>query len=129
MANEQNLIPWNKRTESEQREMQSKGGIASGKARRKKKTLKEIAEIIGNTVDIKNAKKVKKNFPDVDDEDITYNFELIISMYQKALKGDVKASNFIADTLGESYRAKKDDDIVIVVEDIEDIEDEIFSKE
>lgn len=127
--NDENLIPMNKRTESEQREMQSKGGIASGKARRKKKTLKEIAEIIGNTVDIKNAKKVKKNFPDVDDEDITYNFELIISMYQKALKGDVKASNFIADTLGESYRAKKDDDIVIVVEDIEDIEDEIFSKE
>ena len=36
MANEQNLIPANKRSKSEARENGSKGGIASGKSRRKK---------------------------------------------------------------------------------------------
>lgn len=40
MANEQNLKPLNERTKSEQREIQRKGGIASGEARREKADLK-----------------------------------------------------------------------------------------
>ena len=40
MANE-NLIPFNERTEEEQRKIQRKGGIASGKARREKADLKK----------------------------------------------------------------------------------------
>ena len=39
MANEQNLIPNSQRTPEELREMTRKAGIASGKARREKKTL------------------------------------------------------------------------------------------
>lgn len=45
MANEQNLIPFSERTESEQREICSKGGIKSGEVRREKKTFKELAKI------------------------------------------------------------------------------------
>lgn len=37
MANEQNLIPFTKRTPEEHRELSRKGGIASGVARRQKK--------------------------------------------------------------------------------------------
>ena len=37
MANEQNLIPLNKRTKSEQREYARKGGKKSGEVRRKRK--------------------------------------------------------------------------------------------
>ena len=44
MANEENLIPTSKRTKSEAREMASRGGIASGKARRKKANLKKAFE-------------------------------------------------------------------------------------
>ena len=40
MANEKNLIPMNKRSKSEQREIQSKGGQNSGKARREKADFK-----------------------------------------------------------------------------------------
>lgn len=36
-----NLKPLNKRTKEEQREIQSKGGVNSGKARRKKLTSKK----------------------------------------------------------------------------------------
>lgn len=39
MANEQNLKPFNQRTESEQREIRSKGGKASGAARRRKRDM------------------------------------------------------------------------------------------
>lgn len=44
MANNNNLIPLNKRTKSEQRAIAKKGGIASGKARRKKANLKSAIE-------------------------------------------------------------------------------------
>lgn len=39
--NEQNLIPTNKRSKSEAREISRKGGINSGISRRERKTLKE----------------------------------------------------------------------------------------
>ena len=39
-----NLIPLNERTKDEQRKIQKKGGIASGKARRKKANLKRTME-------------------------------------------------------------------------------------
>lgn len=37
MANDENLIPLNKRTKEEQREIAKQGGIKSGKIRREKK--------------------------------------------------------------------------------------------
>lgn len=46
MAGEENLIPFNQRTEKEQREIAKKGGIASGKARRRKATIKKTLETI-----------------------------------------------------------------------------------
>ena len=43
MANEnKNLIPQSERTKDEQREIARMGGIASGKARREKKTIQKI---------------------------------------------------------------------------------------
>lgn len=44
MANEQNLIPLNKRSKKEQREIQSKGGRNSGAKRRQIKSFREAAE-------------------------------------------------------------------------------------
>ena len=41
----QNLKPIKERTPSELREMTRKGGIASGKARQEKKTMRQLAEI------------------------------------------------------------------------------------
>ena len=41
----QNLKPIKERTSSELREMTRKGGIASGKARQEKKTMRQLAEI------------------------------------------------------------------------------------
>ena len=42
MANEKNLIPFDERTKNEQREIARQGGIASGIARREKKTVQKI---------------------------------------------------------------------------------------
>lgn len=48
MANEENLVPQNRRTKSEQREIAKMGGIKSGEARREKKLWKdEIMKRLG----------------------------------------------------------------------------------
>lgn len=46
MANEENLIPFSERSESEAREMGSKGGKKSGETRRKKKSMKQVMDIL-----------------------------------------------------------------------------------
>ena len=40
-----NLIPFSERTEDEQRKIRSMGGVASGAARRRRKALREAADI------------------------------------------------------------------------------------
>ena len=60
MARE-DLIPFNQRTEDEQKNLARMGGIASGAARRRKKTYAELAEIIGTQkVSEANGKKLKQ---------------------------------------------------------------------
>ena len=49
MANEQNLVPLNNRTKTEQRRITQMGGKASGEARRKKKQRGDILREIINT--------------------------------------------------------------------------------
>ena len=44
--NDENLKPFSERTESEKREITRKGGIASGKARRKKADIKKALQFI-----------------------------------------------------------------------------------
>lgn len=95
--NEDNLIGkgFDSRTTSEARELGRKGGIASGEARRRNRTLRELAQIISE-------KKVNMPMPDGTTEEMTYDAALIQSMYQKAVaKGDTKAATFIAKVLGE----------------------------
>ena len=90
MANEQNLIPV--RTESEAREKGQKGGIASGEARRAKKTRRELALQIANA-QIKNdtIKQMVKVNTGLEDEDITGDAAVVNGLYTAALQGDVKA--------------------------------------
>ena len=46
MPNEKNLIPFNERTESEQRAIQSKGGKASGASRRRKRDMAKAMKLL-----------------------------------------------------------------------------------
>lgn len=92
MANEENLIPFDKRTEKEQREIQVKGGIASGEARRAKKNMKEMLDYLLEK-EIENSRTGEK---------VTYREAILTSAIKKAIKGDIKASQFIRDTAGEA---------------------------
>lgn len=48
--NDHNLIPMSQRSHEERREIGRRGGIKSGKARRKKKQIREIAKMIVSMV-------------------------------------------------------------------------------
>jgi hypothetical protein len=87
--NEENLIPFEERTEEELREMRRKGGINSGKARREKKLFKEaIEKQLGQSID-----------------------SMITSMINQAQNGNVQAITFLRDTIGEKPTDKIEADV------------------
>ena len=88
MANEKNLIPNSERTPEELRAMTRKGGINSGKARRKKANLKKAFEAILEA-DVKSD-KIKQQLEKMGFE-ATNEMALAMVMMQKAMKGDVRA--------------------------------------
>ena len=82
MANEKNLIPFNELTESQQREIASKGGKASVEAKRKRKTLKEELLLM------------------LEDEEVQKS--VAVALIQEAQNGNVKAFGMLRDTIGEA---------------------------
>lgn len=105
MANEQNLIPNENRTPSERRENARKAGIASGVARREKKTLRELAEMIGQTKVSDKAILEKLESLGLDKENFTHDMAIMMKQYEIAEKDDQKstsAAQFIRDTKGEA---------------------------
>ena len=101
MANEQNLIPLDQRTKSEQREIAIKGGVASGVARREKKTLKQIGEMIGS-LNIKSEKnRAIMREAGIHDEDMINDVGMMFRLNLKAQQGDTKAIELLAKLRGQ----------------------------
>ena len=89
-TNPQNLIPQSKKSPEERSKIAKMGGIASGEAKRRKKTFREAMEAIletevldnnGNKIDLLTAISAKQ--------------------IEKANKGDTKAFEVIRDTIGQ----------------------------
>ncbi len=87
MANEQNLKPFTtEQSREEARKNGKKGGIASGEARRKRKTLKEELLLLLAKGDTQK--------------------KMSVAMIQKAMNGDTKAFEVIRDSIGEKPKNK-----------------------
>lgn len=91
-------------TPEQRRENGRKGGIASGEAKRKKKAMRETLDVLlsmpmksGKNTDI----EAIKNFASLKGKNINVQEAMIISMLQRAMKGDVKAAEWIRDTAGQ----------------------------
>lgn len=89
---QEDLIPFNKRTEAEQKEITRKGGIASGKARREKRDRhKRIQELFALAVkDPKLKANLEKMGIDVTDADLETAADARV-MVELLRKGDYKA--------------------------------------
>ena len=101
MPNEKNLIPMDKRSKSEARELGRNGGIASGVSRRRKRSLKEAADLYLSlpVSDRKMWNKISRR--GVDPDDIDNQMAMIIGLTMAATAGDAKAAKVIVDLLGE----------------------------
>ena len=105
MPNEKNLIPMDQRSQSEARDLGQKGGIASGISRRRKRSLKEAADLYLSlpVSDRKMWNKISRR--GVDPEDIDNQMAMIIGLTMAATAGDAKAAKIIVDLLGEDSRS------------------------
>lgn len=84
------------------REEAKKGGINSGKARRRKKRLKEIAQMIGEAlVKDKERKQSVKDFTDIEDDELTNDVAVVVRHYQEAAAGNVQSARYLAQLRGE----------------------------
>lgn len=101
MANEQNLVPFGERTESEQREIASAGGKASGKARRRKKNLKQKMQLLLSLPAADND-QAELSAMGVDPEDMDNEMVLVKALFLAAAAGDTKAFDRIQDVLGRT---------------------------
>ena len=114
MPNEQNLIPFEERTESEQREIRVSGGRASGASRRRKRSLREAADLY-LSLPVADKRAWNKLARDgVDPEDVDNQMAIIAGLTVKAVKGDAKAAKVLFDLLGESEDSEVQGGVTIV---------------
>lgn len=101
MANEKNLVPQTERSPSEAREMGRKGGIASGAARRRKKSLKQKMQLLLSLPAAGND-QAELAAMGVEPGDMDNEMVLIKALFLAAAEGDTKAFDRIQDVLGKS---------------------------
>jgi hypothetical protein len=97
-GNPQNLIQYNGQTPEMARENGRKGGYASGVAKRKKRTFRELIETV-MTMEVDDpavhAKLVELGL------DPTHDMAITMAAIRKAENGDIEATRYIRDTKGE----------------------------
>lgn len=99
---DENLIPNSARTPSERRENATKAGIASGKARRQKKT---VAEYLRKWADSEVSEKDKKVLQALGlSEEATNRTLLVVPLIKKITQGDTKALQMALELLGEDKK-------------------------
>ena len=111
MPNEKNLMPIQEvnsnRTREQHSEDSRKGGVASGVSRRRKRSLKEAADLYLSlpVSDRKMWNKISRR--GVDPDDIDNQMAMIIGLTMAATAGNAKAAKVIVDLLGEDAHSEE----------------------
>ena len=98
MAGIDNLIPNSERTKEERIEIATKGGIASGEARRQKKLMREVLQECLNMTNKKG-----QSFKEL----------ATLGLIQGAIKGNANNYRTILETLGELQQAEQKENGVL----------------
>ena len=105
-----NLIPFNQRTEEQQREIAKMGGKASGEARKKKRDMREVAKaILEHAMNDEQIEEVLGSSKYLLDGDKSVMAVLTARMVQEAGKGSYKHYETLRDTAG--FKPKEEIDI------------------
>jgi len=114
MPNEQNLIPMDQRSKEEAREYGRAGGQASGAARRRKRTLKDAADLYLSMPVSDRRKWNAVARKGIAPEDVDNQMAMIIGLTEAATQGDAKAAKVIIDLLGETAQIDTDSGVQII---------------
>ena len=107
MANEENLIPMDERTENEQREIARKGGKKSGEARRRKKDMKAKMKLLLSLQPTASQTELLKALG-IPEEDADNEMLLLVAMFQAAIEDrDTKAFDKVMDVLGKTVQREE----------------------
>ena len=107
MANDNNLIPNSERTPEERVERAREMGIASGKARREKKAMKDtLAALLSMSLKDGAAQDLEEiqSIAALKGKNITVQEAIMLAQIQKAVKGDTKAAKFVRDSSGNKLK-------------------------
>ena len=105
----ENLKPLDERTKDEQRKIAQKGGIESGKSRRRKKALRLALKGVMDMPLGELAPELRDGImiaAKVTDEELTVADVLIGSIVRTACNGNSQMAKLLLDTIGESMEAR-----------------------
>ena len=107
MANEKNLIPLTERGKEDAKRIRQMGQAAQTASRRRKRSLKEAADLYLSlpVSDRKMWNKISRR--GVDPEDIDNQMAMIIGLTMAATAGNAKAAKVIVDLLGEDAHSEE----------------------
>ena len=105
-------------------EIQRKGGKASAKANAKRRPMREWAEFYASLPLRKDGKvKDPKAAEDIRDTNLTMEGAVLAAMYNKAIKGDVRAAEFLAKLKGQTT-----EDVTVHIDAMQNMEtDELLA--
>lgn len=118
MPNKQNLMPIeevnSRRTREQHSEDSRRAGIASGVSRRRKKSLREAADLY-LSLPVANRKKWNAIAKEgVDPEDVDNQMAMIIGLTQAAISGDAKAAKLLFELVGD--QSGENDEVKVVID-------------
>jgi hypothetical protein len=118
-GNPKKLVPNSARSPQELKEQTRKGGIASGEARRRRKTMREWAKAFA---------EMGVNTKGLNGEEITADYAgaVVLGQFRKAVKeGDTSSAKFIAELLGEMVQKVEHSGTGVVVQ----VTDKVLAQE
>lgn len=121
MANEQNLIPGQHKLTVEE---QSRGGVASGAARRRKRALKEAADLYMALPVMDGRKRNALLRAGVNPEDIDNQMAMIAGLAKSAQAGDAQSAKVLIALLedGETGDPAAKNNLLEAIKDTEEID-------
>lgn len=130
MANEQNLIPLNERDKEDAKRIRQMGQAAQVASRRRKRTLKECADLYLSLPPADKRRWNKISRQGVAPDDIDNQMAMIIGLAERAIKGDPKAAKVIIDLLGEKPDEEKNKDGILadLIDGLVEDNDDIYSE-
>lgn len=100
----EDIVQYQFRSGDEAQENGRKGGKASGEARRRKRSLKDAADLFLSLPVYDKRRWNKLSRAGVDPEDIDNQMAIIVGLSLEAAKGDAKAAKLLFDLLGEDAK-------------------------